>query len=75
MFFIPTLLFFTQILNAQQNDSVGVIKVIEGFKPVIRPVDGFKERIILYFILGGILIGCFLGAFIELQKLSKRKPG
>ena len=32
MFFIPTLLFFTQILNAQQNDSVGVIKVIEGFR-------------------------------------------
>jgi len=32
MFFIPTLLFFTQILNAQQNDSVGVIKVIEEFR-------------------------------------------
>ena len=32
IFFIPTLLFFTQILNAQQNDSVGVIKVIEGFR-------------------------------------------
>jgi uncharacterized protein (TIGR02246 family) len=32
IFFIPTLLFFTQILNAQQNDSVGVIKAIEGFR-------------------------------------------
>jgi hypothetical protein len=57
------------------NNEYQSIKVIEGFKPVVRPVAGFKERIILYFILGGILIGCFLGAFIELQKLSKRKPG
>jgi hypothetical protein len=57
------------------NNEYQTIKVIEGFKPAIRPVDGFKERIILYFILGGMLIGCFLGAFMELQKLSKRKPG
>jgi N-methylhydantoinase A/oxoprolinase/acetone carboxylase beta subunit len=57
------------------NNEYQTIKVIEGFKPAIRPVDGFKERIILYFILGGILIGCFLGAFMELEKLSKRKPG
>jgi N-methylhydantoinase A/oxoprolinase/acetone carboxylase beta subunit len=55
------------------NNEYQTIKVIEGFKPGLRPVDGFKERIILYFILGGILIGCFLGAFIELQKLSKQK--
>jgi hypothetical protein len=57
------------------NNEYQTIKVIEGFKPVVRPVDGSKERIILYFILGGILIGCFLGAFTELQRLSKRKPG
>ena len=57
------------------NNEYQTIKVIEGFKPVIKPVDGFRERIISYFILGVILIGCFLGTFIELQKLSKRKPG
>jgi hypothetical protein len=56
------------------NNEYLTIKVIEGFKPVAKPVDGLKERIILYFILGGILIGCFLGAFTELQRLSKRKP-
>ena len=32
IFFIPTLIFFTQILNAQQNDTVGVIKAIERFR-------------------------------------------
>jgi LPS O-antigen subunit length determinant protein (WzzB/FepE family) len=57
------------------NNEVQTVKLIEGFKPVVKPVDGFKERIVLYFILGGILMGCFLGAFTELQKLSKRKPG
>jgi hypothetical protein len=34
------------------NNEYQTIKVIEGFKPAVRPVDGFKERIILYFILG-----------------------
>lgn len=57
------------------NNEYQTIKVIEGFKPVIRPVEGLKGRIVLYFILGGILIGCFSGALIELHKLSKRKPG
>jgi hypothetical protein len=57
------------------NNEYQTIKVIEGFKPVIRPVDGLKGRIVLYFILGGILIGCFFSALIDLHKLSKRKPG
>jgi len=55
------------------NNEYQTIKVIEGFKPVIKPVDGLKGRIALYFVLGGMLIGCFLAALIELHKLSKRK--
>src|SRR6187399_595319 len=32
IFFIPVLISFNQISNAQQNDSVGVTKVIEAFR-------------------------------------------
>ncbi|HEX6171008.1 MAG TPA: hypothetical protein VFZ33_15070 [Chitinophagaceae bacterium] len=57
------------------NNEYQTLKLIEGFKPVIRPVDGLRERIILYFALGGILIGFLLSALVELHKLSKRKSG
>ena len=57
------------------NNEYQTVKVIEGFKPVIKPVDGLRERIILYFALGGILIGFLLSALVELHKLSKRKTG
>ena len=57
------------------NNEYQTLKVIEGFKPVIKPVDGLRERIILYFALGGILIGFLLSALVELHKLSKRKSG
>ena len=37
--------------------------------------DGIRERIAMYFVLGGLLIGLSLGAIIELHKLSKRRSG
>lgn len=51
------------------------LKVIEGFKQVLKPVEGLRERIAMYFVLGGLLIGFLLAGVIELHKLSKRKPG
>jgi hypothetical protein len=49
--------------------------VIVGFKPSIMPVDGKKDRIVLYFSLAGLLFGFLLGAVLELKKLSKRRSG
>jgi len=57
------------------NNDYESIKVIEGFKQALKPVDGIRERIAMYFVLGGLLIGFFLGAIIELHKLSKRRSG
>jgi len=57
------------------NNEIKTIKLIEGFKPSIKPVDGKMDKIILYFSLVGILLGCFLGLVRDLNKLSKRKPG
>ena len=57
------------------NNETKTIKLIEGFKPSIKPVDGKMDEIILYFSLAGILLGCSLGLVRDLNKLSKRKPG
>ena len=57
------------------NNETQTLKVIVGFKPSIRPVDGKKDRIVLYFSLAGLLFGFLLGAVLELKKLSKRRSG
>ena len=39
MFLIPVFLLFSQLLNAQANDSVGVIKTIEAFRIALGKGD------------------------------------
>lgn len=57
------------------NNESQTLKVIVGFKPSIKPVDGKMDRIVLYFSLAGLLLGFLLGVVLELKKLSKRKVG
>ena len=57
------------------NNETQTLKAIVGFKPSIRPVDGKRDKIVLYFSLAGLLLGFLLGAVLELKKLSKRRSG
>ena len=57
------------------NNETQTLKAIVGFKPSIRPVDGKRDKIVLYFSLAGLLFGFLLGAVLELKKLSKRRSG
>ena len=57
------------------NNETQTLKAIVGFKPSIRPVDGKRDKLVLYFSLAGLLLGFLLGAVLELKKLSKRRSG
>jgi len=57
------------------NNEYQTIKLIEGFKPSLKPISGFKSRIILYFMVAGFLLGCLFGGCIKLDQLSKSRGG